>query len=107
MPSFEYRVVPAPRTAPKEKGLKTTEERFAHALTKLMNELGAMGWEYIRADALPCEERKGLTGRVETVQHVLVFKRDRGTRRATGLPAVEAESGQTPSRLILEGAKKS
>jgi hypothetical protein len=77
MPAYEYRIVPAPRVATKEKGAKTTEARFAVTLTRLMNELGAEGWEYLRAETLPCDERRGFTGRVETTQHVLVFRRER------------------------------
>ncbi len=73
--AFEYKVVPAPVQGKKSRGLKTTAQRFAHALEGLMNELGAEGWEYVRADTLPCEERKGLTGTTTTFQNVLVFRR--------------------------------
>ena len=75
MQQFEYRVVPAPKKADRVKGAKTTPDRFAHALTQLMNEAGRDGWEYLRADTLPCEERVGLTGRTTTFQHMLVFCR--------------------------------
>ena len=40
-----------------------------------MNELGADGWEYIRSDTLPCEERTGLTTKVMSYQNLLVFRR--------------------------------
>ena len=86
MPAYEYRVVPAPRIAAKEKGAKTTDARFAATLTRLMNELGADGWEYQRAETLPCDERRGLTGKVETTQHVLVFRREKDA----GVPALRA-----------------
>ncbi|MEM9902812.1 MAG: DUF4177 domain-containing protein [Pseudomonadota bacterium] len=75
MTRFEYKVVPAPSAGVKAKGLKSTQARFAHALEGLMNELGAEGWDYVRADTLPCEERSGLTGRVTTYQNMLVFRR--------------------------------
>ena len=75
MQRFEYKVIPAPKRGEKARGVKTTEERFAYALTLLMNELGAEGWDYVRADALPCEERVGLTGTKTTFQNVLVFRR--------------------------------
>lgn len=75
MQRFEYRVIPAPRRGEKAKGLKTTEARFAHALTQTMNQMAADGWEYLRADTLPAEERVGLTGRTTTFQHLLVFRR--------------------------------
>jgi hypothetical protein len=75
MQQFEYRVVPAPRKAEKARGLKTTAERFAHALSQTMNDMAREGWEYLRADTLPCEERAGLTGKTTTYQNVLVFRR--------------------------------
>ncbi len=75
MQRFEFKVIPAPRRGEKARGVKTTEDRFALALTTLMNQLGAEGWDYVRADALPCEERVGLTGSKTTFQNVLVFRR--------------------------------
>lgn len=75
MQRYEYRVIPAPRQGEKAKGLKTTEARFANALTLAMNKMAADGWEYLRADTLPAEERVGFTGRTTTFQHMLVFRR--------------------------------
>tara|TARA_R110002051_G_scaffold33923_3_gene75507 strand:- start:6156 stop:6524 length:369 start_codon:yes stop_codon:yes gene_type:complete len=76
MSQFEYKVVPAPKKGIKAKGIKTAEDRFAHALETAMNTLGANGWEYQRCDTLPSEERSGLTGRVTTFQNMLVFRRE-------------------------------
>lgn len=75
MQRFEFKVIPAPKRGEKARGVKTTEDRFALALTTLMNQLGAEGWDYVRADALPCEERVGLTGTKTTFQNMLVFRR--------------------------------
>jgi hypothetical protein len=75
MTAYEYRVVPAPSRGVKVKGAKTTEARFAHALSELMNALADEGWEYQRADTLPCEERVGLTGRRTRHHSMLVFRR--------------------------------
>lgn len=75
MPFYEYKVVPAPAKTPKLRGLKGPA-RFAHGLQDLMNELAQDGWEYLRAESLPDEERKGLTGRVEVTRNVLVFRRE-------------------------------
>ncbi|WP_112309967.1 DUF4177 domain-containing protein [Pseudogemmobacter bohemicus] len=75
MQRFEYKVVPAPRRGEKARGVKSTEDRFALALSTVMNELGAEGWDYIRADALPCDERSGLTGTKTSFQNMLVFRR--------------------------------
>jgi hypothetical protein len=76
MTQFEYKVVPAPMRGEKARGAKTTPDRFALALTTLMNDLGRDGWEYVRADTLPCEERVGFTGKQTTFQNMLVFKRE-------------------------------
>lgn len=75
MTTYEYKVVPAPKRGLKAKGVKTTEDRFAHALEEVMNPLGAQGWDYVRTDTLPCEERVGLTGRRTEFQNMLVFRR--------------------------------
>ena len=75
MQRYEYKVIPAPKRGEKARGVKSTEDRFALALTGMMNQLGAEGWDYVRADTLPCEERSGLTGTKTTVQNLLVFRR--------------------------------
>lgn len=72
---FEYKVVPAPTRGKKARGVKTAADRFAHALAEVMNELAAAGWEYLRTDTLPAEERHGLTGRTTVFQNMLVFRR--------------------------------
>lgn len=75
MTVYEYKVVPAPKRGLKAKGLRTSEARFANALSAVMNEMGVDGWEYQRTDTLPCEERQGLTGRTTVFQNMLVFRR--------------------------------
>jgi hypothetical protein len=75
MRKFEYKAVPAPNTGTKAKGVKTTEDRFALSLTEALNEMAADGWEYVRAETLPCTERKGLTGTQQTYQNILIFRR--------------------------------
>ena len=75
MQRYEYKVIPAPKRGEKIRGVKTTEDRFALTLTQMMNSLGAEGWDYVRADTLPCDERAGLTGTKTTYQNMLVFRR--------------------------------
>lgn len=75
MQRYEFKVVPAPRRGEKARGIKTTEDRFAFTLTQVLNELGRDGWDYVRADVLPCDERVGLTGSKTTFQNMLVFRR--------------------------------
>ncbi|WP_380058384.1 DUF4177 domain-containing protein [Falsihalocynthiibacter sp. SS001] len=75
MPIYEYKVVPAPQKGLKARTAKTTSARFAHALATLMNEMGRDGWEYQRAETLPCEERSALGSKSTHYQNVLVFRR--------------------------------
>ena len=90
MQRYEYRVVPAPRKGEKARGLKSAEERFAFALTGLMNRMGAEGWEYLRADTLPQDERVGLTGSKTIFQSLLIFRRP---AEDMGSELVETTSG--------------
>lgn len=87
MPQYEYKVVPSPRKGEKSREARSVQDRFALALTQLMNRLGQDGWEYLRADALPCDERVGLTGSKTTFQTVLVFRRERDAAAAAYLTA--------------------
>lgn len=105
MQRFQYKVVPAPRRGEKAKGAKTTEERFAVALTQVMNALGAEGWDYVRADTLPCDERAGLTGVKTSYQNMLVFRRP-----LVGADAAEPDAAPMPAALriapLAEGPAK-
>lgn len=75
MTAYEYTVLPAPDRGDKAKGAKTPAERFAVALTSELNRMAADGWEYIRAETLPTEERSGLTSRATVYHNVLIFRR--------------------------------
>ena len=75
MRKFEYKAIPAPSAGTKAKGVKSTEDRFALSMTDVLNEMASDGWEYVRAEMLPCDERKGLTGTQRTYQNVLIFRR--------------------------------
>ncbi len=104
MQRYEYKVVPSPRKGEKSRAAKTTPERFALALMTLMNELGRDGWEYLRADALPCDERAGLTGTKTTFQNVLVFRRTlTGTAEAEPLGGSVADD--VPFKPVLGAAE--
>lgn len=102
MQRYEYKVIPAPIKGEKTRGAKTTPDRFAYKLTTIMNDMARDGWEYQRADTLPCEERSGLTGKVTTYQNMLVFRRPVALSRAlpifdeTTVPA-DLLTGASPS----------
>ncbi|MBI1171993.1 DUF4177 domain-containing protein [bacterium] len=97
MQRYEYRVMPAPRKGEKGRGLKSAEERFAFAMTNLMNKMGVEGWEYQRADALPHDERVGLTGSKTTYQSLLVFRRP-----LAETPCEFVETTPDPQRLLAK-----
>lgn len=97
MQHYEYRAVVAPARAEKIRGLKTTAERFAHTVSVVMNDMARDGWEYLRADILPCEERSGLTGR-STVHHtLLVFRRPVAANRDASTEPVPLIAGPGPA----------
>ncbi len=83
MVRFEYKAVPAPMRGTKARGVKTTEDRFALAITETLNEYAGNGWEFVRVETLPCESRRGLTGTQVTDQSVIVFRRIKQTATAT------------------------
>ena len=82
---YEYTVVPAPARGEKVKGAKTPTDRYALAMAAELNRMAAEGWDYVRAEALPSEERSGLTGRSTVYHNLLVFR-----RAAPGLHSAEA-----------------
>ena len=96
MSKFEYKAVPAPTRGTKAKGAKSTEDRFALSMTETLNEMAAVGWEYVRAETLPCDERKGLTGTQTTFQNILIFKRFKQVSQPLPLDA------RTTSRPLSE-----
>ena len=75
MSQFEYSVIPAPLRGEKAKDAKTPSDRYSVALTTELNRMAKDGWEYVRADVLPSEERSGLTGRSTVYHNLLVFRR--------------------------------
>lgn len=87
MTGYEYKVVPAPAKGLKAPGVKGAEARFAHTLEHRMNEMAADGWEYLRADILPSEERQGLTSTQTVYRSVLVFRRARAEETADQIVA--------------------
>lgn len=75
MSPFEYKVVPAPAKGTKAKGVKSAEARFANSIEITLNELAAEGWEYLRAETLPSEERSGFASTTTNWRNVLIFRR--------------------------------
>jgi hypothetical protein len=91
---WEYKVVAAPRRGVKAKGARTTNDRFANAMAEILNAEARQGWEYLRAESLPADEKPGfLKSSVEVYQSVLVFRRE----IAASGPAVAAPAAAGPA----------
>ncbi|MEQ8293714.1 MAG: hypothetical protein RIA08_16040 [Roseovarius sp.] len=102
MTRYTYKVIPAPSKGRKAPGVKGAEARFAHGLEEAMNEMAAQGWEYLRADILPSEERQGLTSTNTVYRSVLVFRREaKGTGSAERpVPSLTARRGPPPEEEL-------
>lgn len=96
MTQYEYKIVPAPRKGRKAKGVKGNEARFAYAIEGLMNEYAADGWEFLRAEVLPSDERQGLTSVQTVYRDLLVFRRPRAYDEAA-LNQAPLEQDATPT----------
>lgn len=75
MARYEYTALAAPRRAGRVKGARSAEDRSAAALSVLLNDMAAEGWEYLRADTLPFEERSGFAQWTTVFRTLLVFRR--------------------------------
>jgi hypothetical protein len=118
MRQFEYRAIPAPNTGTKAKGVKSREDRFALSMTDALNEMATDGWEYVRAEMLPVEERKGLTGTQKSYQNILIFRRLKATPlaldespRVRSVPAPSFDdappANDAPTRLVSTAPEES
>ena len=76
MKGIEYKVVPAPRKAKPRKGARGKPEALARAMEELIKKEAGAGWEYLRADLIPCEERRSFFSRpIEMHRAMLVFRK--------------------------------
>lgn len=98
---YEYSVIPAPARGDKAKGAKTPVDRFALSLTAELNRMAAEGWDYVRAETLPSEERSGLAGRSTVYHNVLVFRRATGGSASAAAPAPTAAAGPQPEYPVI------
>ena len=98
MQSYEYLALPAPLRGQKIKGLKTPAERYAHEMTTLLNDLSSEGWEYLRFECLPSEERKGFTGTTTVQNNLLIFRRPKAEELAERMAHDEAPRIATEPR---------
>lgn len=76
MHRYEYKVVPAPRTPARARGVKGDEARFARTIEEAINAVATDGWDYVRSDTLPCERRGWFSSKILD-QTVLIFRRSK------------------------------
>lgn len=109
--NYEYKVVPAPHRGERAKGVKGTEARFALSLGNTINAQAAEGWEYVRAETLPCEERSGLTGKTTTFMNMLVFRRAVEVAAPVEVPVetpvVVSDDAETGDGPVMNGSADS
>lgn len=87
MSGYEYMVVPAPKVAPRAKGVKGTDARLAHGLAEMLNDRGSEGWEFQRTETMTVETKAGFFSRPRVEQvAVMIFRRPLGNVAAAGAP---------------------
>ena len=73
---YEYKCVGAPEKGKRTKGARTRSDRVALVMQEIIAEEAVDGWEYMRTDLVPVEEKAGLFSRtVEVHRAVLIFRR--------------------------------
>jgi len=76
---FEYKTVGGPDRGKRKDGARTVADRVAAAMEDIIRAQATGGWEYLRTDLVPVEERPSLLGRRRLVHcAVLVFRRPIG-----------------------------
>lgn len=58
MTGYDYKAVPAPRRSKRYKGVRGGPESYARTFEETLTSEAVDGWEFYRAESLPCEERK-------------------------------------------------
>lgn len=73
MRRYEYKVVPVPEkyTA---KGAEKGVDPAAFTVEAMLNDLGLLGWEYLRTDRMTVQ-KGGILGRSEVEREFLIFRR--------------------------------
>lgn len=73
---YEYKCVGAPEKGKRTKGAKTRSDRVASVMQDIIADEAVDGWEYMRTDLVPVEEKAGIFSRPQEVHRaVLVFRR--------------------------------
>lgn len=101
MAQYDYRAIPAPTKGQKIEGVKAPETRFAQTIEGLLNAQAAEGWEYMRSDVLPSDERAGLTSTQTIYRTLLIFRRSTATPHDAADEVIQA--AQTAAEAASPG----
>ena len=106
---YEYKAIGAPEKGRRRRGAKTRSDKVAAAVEDLLVREGSEGWEYLRTDLFPVEERRGWLGRSrEYHRAVMVFRREvieeigdtSGDAASVRMVAERADAGKTTAPVI-------
>jgi|GEM_PF-3473860 len=75
MTKYEYRAIPCPEKALRQRDLPKDADPFCETLTAAINDLAGEGWDYIRAETIEVRTRRFLKSRKEE-RTFLVFRRE-------------------------------
>lgn len=101
---YEYKAVGAPEKGKRKRGARSASARVAAAFEEILSEEAVDGWEYLRTDLLPVNERAGIFSRAqETHRAVMVFRRALEEEIVLRpAPAPIATPAPTPLRPVRE-----
>jgi hypothetical protein len=94
MRRYEYKVVPVPGRCA-AKGAEKGVDPAAFTVETMLNDLGLLGWEYLRTDRMTLQ-KGGILGRSEVEREFLIFRRQ-PVALAQRQPA---EDAQAPVALL-------
>ncbi|MEM8842220.1 MAG: hypothetical protein AAGD47_10640 [Pseudomonadota bacterium] len=95
--ALEYKTVGAPLRGRRKRGAKTRSDKVAAAMQEVLEREAVDGWQYLRTDLIPIEERRGWFGRAQEVHRaVMVFFRDVSVPPAAQSAAHPAAAGAGP-----------
>ena len=77
MTTYQYKTVAAPRKLKRVKGVKGADALAAHHVEEAIAVEAADGWEYVRTDRFPIEEKNGMFSRPQVSERaVMIFRKE-------------------------------
>ena len=96
--TFEYKCVGGPERPKRLRGTGSRSDRVALAMQEIISAEAVDGWEYLRTDLVPVEEKPGLFSRTQEVHRaVLIFRREGAAAARPARPAAAQLRGVGPA----------